>query len=539
MSTRSADAVTVFSGRHILSPGDPPLEAFAVADGRIVATGDRGDLAREHPGARQVDLGGALVVPGFNDAHCHVSQEAFSRVRVPLHDATTRADVVRPLRERAAGTSGGEWVVGQSLHADGIEDGRIDRDLLDLVSRVHPVLVIEYSFHRAVVNSAGLAAMGYASPDDAPAGGRLPVDDSGRLDGWLIERAWLDQWLPGTGRDSVATAGELDAQVAALREVNDELHGMGITSYCDAIVTPAEIRLYEEAAARGQLSARVGMLLWHTYADRQTWSRPLAPADRLRMVGVKMMLDGAFSGGTCLCSRPYDSSTGTGNGLQILDAQEFRSAFRRAESMGARVAVHANGDEAIGMVLDVIEELGEPSASRPRHRIEHCSITTQALVDRLAAQRVVAVPFGPFPLLFGDTLRGFYGEERMDWSCAHRSLLDGGVDVAGSSDYPIVTANPLLALQSMVTRTTLDGRPAGLAQRVSLEEALHVYTAGSAQASGEAHVKGRLAVGQLADFVVLGEDLTRLPATEIAEAPVLSTWVGGEEVWAASGQTRS
>lgn len=518
----------IITGPRILPLDGTAPEALAVHDGVVAASGSRAQLAERFPTAERVDLDGALLVPGFNDAHCHPSQAALARVRADLTGATALDGARAILAATAARTAPGAWVIGQPVDERRLPG--MDRDFLDAVSTDHPILVVQYTFHRAVVNSRALELLGYRTPADAPPGGELRVDADGRLNGWLIERAWLDPWLPGLGRASIAASGTPRARVAALRAINDDLHAVGITSYCDAIVTPLEWGVYTAAHDAGALTPRVGALLWHSYFDPAAW--PAAPPDRrrLQLVGVKMMLDGAFSGGTCLCRRPYASATGGENGLQVLSDVEFAATVGTVDAAGLRVAVHANGDLAIAKVLDVLEALPHRDAG---HRIEHCSIVDEALVARIAAAGVVPVPFGPFIALFGEAVTAFYGPERAGMACAHRSLLDAGVAVGGSSDYPIVPIDPLVGIQSLVTRRTAAGLVVGPDQRLDVERALGVYTHGSAHATGEADVKGRLAPGMLADFVVLDADVSRVAPDEIAAVGVRSTWVGGECVYAA------
>lgn len=519
----------LFTARRVLALDGSEPEGFLVAEGMVTATGTVQELAARSPDAERIDLDGALVVPGFSDAHCHVSQAALARVRVDVSGMRTADELLPALQARAAITPAGQWVVGQGWND--VLGERIDRSVLDHVSDHHPVLVMQHTFHRAVVNSPALAELGYRDADDTPPGGQLGVNTDGHLDGWLVERAWLDPWLPGPRQASIAPPGEEQAQLVALAAVNTELHRVGITSYCDAIVTPVEHVMYQRARDRGQLSPRVAMLLWHSYFDPDTWHGDAAEGDdRLQLIGVKLMLDGALSGGTCLCQQPYPSATGTDNGLQILDDTTFRQKAQQAAAAGAAVAVHANGDRAIGKVLDAFETLPRPKAGL-RHRIEHCSIVDDALVQRMVQSGVVPVPFGAFVRLYGAAILGFYGQQRAEWVCAHRSMLDAGLAVAGSSDFPIVPIDPLLALQSMVTRTTMSGVPVGASQRLDVEQALGVYTHGSAAAVGQAQRRGRLAPGQIADFVVLDADLTVVEPDAIADVQVTSTWVGGECVW--------
>ncbi|MFE7032829.1 amidohydrolase [Streptomyces sp. NPDC057621] len=518
----AGEPVRLLTGPRILDGAGGEPEALAVRSGWIVTTGTRQELRDAHPGAEEVALDGALMVPGFNDAHCHPSQAALARVRADLDTVVGPEALAAALREQAERTPPDAWVVGQPW--DERRHGHIDREFLDLVSRDRPVLAVHYSLHRAVVNSAGLAGLGYYSPRDAPHGGQLGATADGRLDGHLVERAWLDPWLPGTGQPSIVPSAAPEDQLAALAEVIAELHACGITSFCDALVTPVEQQMYAALEAEGRLTARVGMLRWHTYANSAPPPGDAPDPLRLRTVGVKMMLDGALSGGTCRCRSPYPSATGTDNGLNILSPEEFARTVQALHAEGIRVAVHANGDDAIATVLDVFESLPDNSI---RNRIEHCSIVDDDLVARLASSRTIAVPFGSFVTLHGEKLTEYYGE-RTAMMCAHRSLREAGIVVAGSSDYPLAPADPVLALHSLTTRTTARGTIVGAEQRVSVREALDIYTRGSAAAADEEGIKGTLTPGRLADLTVLDTDLTTADPETRAAARVRSTWVGGE-----------
>jgi predicted amidohydrolase YtcJ len=250
---------------------------------------------------------------------------------------------------------------------------------------------------------------------------------------------------------------------------------------------------------------------------------------------VKMMLDGALGGGTCLCREPYPGESDTRNGLQVISDGQFAQQVQQVHDAGLRAAVHANGDLAISKVLDVIESLKQDGpAGSVNHRIEHCSIVDAGLIARIKAAGVTPVPFGAFVHFYGRQINAYYGQERAQMTCAHKSMLDAGIAVAGSSDYPLVPIDPLLAVHSMVTRESADGLVVGPKQRLDVLEALGVYTHGSAAATGEEDIKGRITAGQLADFVVLDQDITAIDSSEIRHTAVRSTWVGGERVWAAT-----
>ncbi len=251
----------------------------------------------------------------------------------------------------------------------------------------------------------------------------------------------------------------------------------------------------------------------------------------LRVGGIKAFADGAVAGRTCAVAEPFEGSDDYG--ILTIEEPALQALAVRAMAAGTRLAVHANGERAITMVLDALEgaAVADPGGPRVRHRIEHCSIVTPEILARMARLEVMAVPFGSYAWFHGDTLIDWYGPRRLERMFAHRSMLDAGLTVAGSSDYPCGPWEPLLGLQSCVTRRSRGGRDVGPSQRVSLREALWMYTVGSATVAGEEQVKGRLAPGFLADFTVVDGDLMTVDPDEIGQAAVLATWVGGRPRW--------
>ncbi|MUN38486.1 amidohydrolase [Actinomadura litoris] len=512
------------------------VDAFVTLGERVIAVGDAGDLRGRFPEAETVDLGGGVVVPGFNDAHAHPSLLADGGLYMDLAPAVTRSaeDVRRALAERAARTPDGGWVVGHNFDVSRTEDGgAVDRALLDRVSARHPVLIIHYSYHGAVANSAALAAAGYDEHTPDPVGGEL-VRDGGRLTGVVWERAWMEGFLGHGSRPPLVPAPTTEARVGSLRRVIGEMNAAGITSICDAMVHPHDWKLYQTARDQGVLTARVGMLLWYEFFDPAPGPATGFGDEWLRFTGVKMMSDGAVSGGTCLCSRPYRGARGepTG-GIQVMPDEEITDVVHRVHAAGARLAVHANGDLAIAKVLDAMERATAATPPRPgqAHRIEHCSVVDGRLVRRIRDLGVIPVPFGAFVRYHGRNLLDHYGPERAARISPHRTFREAGITVAGSSDHPCGPPEPLYALQSLTTRRSLDGTVLGEEERLTPYEALEVYTVGSAAASGEEHVKGRIAPGYLADFTVLAEDPLRADPERLAEVPVTGTWVGGRPVW--------
>lgn len=533
--------------------GGPEPEAFAVDGGRVRATGDLAGLRERFPDAEVVDFGDATVIPGLYDAHIHLAITAEDLLHLDLSAAAVRTtdDLLATVKAEAEKIGPGEWVRGSRY--DDAKTGVITRQDLDRVAPDNPVLVVQVAGHWGVVNSAALRAFGIDESSTPPPGGDFGRHPDGTLDGRLIERALMNLTMAATARgESPLRPSTQDEKTRGLRRAVELWHAAGLTSICDALIAPSDVALFRRARAEGWFTLRTGMLL---SIDHYAKARELGVGsgfgdDVLRFVGVKAFIDGAIGGRTCLLSEPPPpaSTPGfgfvavsrrevppadpSGYGLQTTSTEELHENVRTVHGDGNRVGVHANGDAAIRIVLDAFEA-AQAADPRPglRHRIEHCSVIDEDILRRMRAIGAVAVPFAGYAAYHGGALNGWYGEERAERMFAHRSFLDAGVTVAGSSDYPCGPYEPLLGLQSMITRSGADdGEPVGPSQRVTPSEALRIFTLGSAEACDDSHEKGRLTPGYLADFVVLAENpLTAEPST-ISRIPVRATYVGGTRV---------
>ncbi|MDP8925132.1 MAG: amidohydrolase family protein, partial [Chloroflexota bacterium] len=347
------------------------------------------------------------------------------------------------------------------------------------------------------------------------------------------ERALFEFAYPAVAAGpTVVPAAGLEERLDGLRRALAMFHAAGLTSLGDALVGPRDVELYEEAERRGLLSARVTMLLSYDAFEgfRRLGLRSGFGSARLRFGGVKAFVDGAIGGRTCLLERPFEGRDDCG--MQTTSTADLADLVRDVHAAGSRLAVHANGDRAIALLLDQLEA-AERALPRPdaHHRIEHCSIVTDDILRRMGRLGAIGVPFGSYVHYHGGMLIEWYGEERCERMFAVRSFLDAGVAVAGSSDYPCGPFEPLLAMQSCVTRRGADGALVGPSQRIAPAEALALYTTAGAYASGEQGTKGRLAPGYFADFVVLGADPLETEPEQLAQIPVRATYVGGRRVW--------
>ena len=523
------------AGRVIAMTGEEP-EAFATVGEQVVATGRLSQLRERFPGAEVADFGSAVVVPGFNDAHIHPAMAAEELLQVDLSAGAVGSieEILRKLGARVAETPAGGWVRGVRYDDAKMAEGRVlSRGDLDEVSSEHPIAVTHVAGHWGVVNSRALELGGVDEATPPPPGGEHGRDGAHRLNGILYEQAWFNFSEPAlaSGRPVVPPSG-IEERLDGLDRMIRMFHAAGITSVGDACAGPRHVELYQEAERRGKLDVRVNLLVAYPHFDamRRLGLQTGFGSHQLRFNGVKAFVDGAIGGRTAWLAEPYVGRDDCG--MQTVSENDLRDLVRSVHESGTRIGVHANGDRAISLLLDQYEaaQAAHPRPD-PRHRIEHCTVVTDEILTRMARLGAVAVPFGSYVHYHGSKLLDWYGPERLERMFAHRSLLDAGVAVAGSSDYSCGPFEPLLAIQSCVTRRGYDGAVLGPSQRITPLEALALYTTGSAHATGEERVKGRLAPGYLADFAVLGADPLTADPDRLSEIPVLATYLGGRKVW--------
>ncbi|MBO0708550.1 MAG: amidohydrolase [Candidatus Dormibacteraeota bacterium] len=534
-------APLILRARRVITmvPGSDP-EAICVDRGRIQAVGAVSDLRDLQPEAEVRDLGDAVIVPGFNDAHLHLLMTVENLLHLDLS-----ADAVHSIGElcalvgrEAAAQPPGSWIRGSRYDDAKLSDGRgLTRWDLDRVAPEHPVLVMHVAGHWGVVNSAALRLAGIDEATDEPPGGAFGRDAARRLDGRLLEQALFDFAFPAwsrSGRTVAPTSSDAQRR-SALRRALERFHAAGITSATDAMVGIDDLPFLLAAEREGDLTLRLNLLVSAETYDRFRDRQPgLLRESGMRLAGIKTFIDGAIGGRTCLMDEPFEG-TSDDYGIQTRTTAELRDTVRRAQEDGVPACVHANGDRAIRTVLGLMEE-AQRAVPRPglRHRVEHCSIVDEGILRRMHDLGAIAVPFGSYVHYHGARLLDWYGERRVRRMFAHRWFLDAGVLVAGSSDYPCGPFEPLLAMQSCVTRTGFDGTPLGPGQRITAPEALALYTTSAAATTGETGEKGTLAPGRRADLVVLGDDPLRHEPRTLSEIPVLETWVGGRSVWEAT-----
>ncbi|MEV5575807.1 amidohydrolase [Spirillospora sp. NPDC052269] len=529
-----------------VDPGRPVVRRIGVHQGRIVGVDEEldGVVAR-----RVVSLDGACVVPGFNDAHNHMTLFGMSRTEIDLASPPMRTveDVYAAVAERARTQPAGTWIIGSGYDQNKI-GGHPHRDGLDAVAPDHPVWLRHTSAHMSVANSRALSAA--LDGATVPEGGKVATDPDGRPNGLLEEQA---QMLLRRLRYPFPEEQIVQAIGAASGQYLSE----GITTCTEAGIgrgwighSPVEGAAYQVARERGLLGVRVRLMVASDSARELEREPGLAPANGLdlgfrtgfgdawlRLGAMKIFADGSLIGKTAAMCCDFEGEAGNSGYLQM-DAEALRERILRAHAGGWQVATHAIGDRAIDIVLDAYAE-AQAAQPRPdtRHRIEHCAVTRPDQVERLAELGVVPVPQATFVGQIGDGMRAALGESREPWCYRQRSFLDAGLVVPGSSDRPVVRGNPLLGIHDMVNRRTQSGEPLAPGEAVSPIEALASYTAGSAYAGFDERDMGTITPGRLADLAVLDNDLTAVDPARIKDVRVLATMVDGEFAYRAPGIT--
>jgi predicted amidohydrolase YtcJ len=496
------------------------------------------------PAHAVVDLDGAVVAPGFHDAHQHLAWFGLSLAELDLR-VPTLEDLYAAVASRAGTLGPDEWVVGAGYDENKL-GGHPDRDALDRAAGGRRVWMKHTSGHMCVVNGPVLADLGLAeAPVEVP-GGLVAVDGTGRPTGLLQEQA--QQLL-----NALVLPYPVSTLVDAIERGGRVALSQGLTSVVEAGIgggwigkSPVELAAYQAARDAGRLPLRVELMVaadaLHALAAHESDDLPLGldlgirtglGDDRLRVGPTKIFSDGSLIGHTCALTEEFADTPGERGYLQD-DADALRTRILDAHCAGWRVATHAIGDAAIDLVLDAYEE-AQRRWPRPdvRHRIEHFGVSRPDQVARAAALGVVPVPQGRFVGEIGDGMVRALGPERAGWAYRYRSLLDAGIVVPGSSDRPVVDGAPLRGMHAMVNRLTDSGQPCGPDEAVSGLEALTAYTLGSAHASHQEHDRGTIQVGKLADLVVLSDDPATVDPTTIEDIRVLRTYLGGEEVWRA------
>ncbi len=511
-----------------IDPRYPRAQAVAVAGDRIFAVGSNSDVeGLATPGTRRVDLEGRTLVPGFIDSHCHPAFAGRQHLRSVNCDLSSKAEILDHIRKRSQELGPGPWI-SCFLYDDTKHEPPLLAEELDWAAPNNPVFVAYRGGHSAMANSRAFLLAGIDDAVADPAGGRyVRSPETGRLTGRLDDAArepFYERMKLEYSRDDFRKGVEL---------ISCMMSRAGITSVADAALHgPDDLRAYQDAWEAGVLRFRVYCFINGHYFDcfRDARMRTGFGNEWVRLGPLKFFCDGSISERTAMLSEPYLGTNGY-HGLMVADREALYEPCKHAHEAGWQLAIHANGDVAVNHVLSVYEQLHQenPKPDR-RYRIEHCTVTNPSLIARLRALSVIPVPFSCYVTHHGEKMH-FYGEERLTQMFALRSFLDAGLKPSASSDYTASPFDPMLSLQSMVTRTDFSGKTWGANQRITVEEALRVLTIHGAYASYEEKIKGSIEAGKLADMAVLSDDPFKTDPMELSQIRCERTMLGGRWVY--------
>lgn len=514
---------------YTVDAAQPQAEAFAVKNGYFAAVGSSEQIASlAGPKTKVIDAEGMTVTPGFIDAHTHPASAGVSELRKVNCDLRKIADIQQAMRRRAQETPPGRWVQGFKYDDTKLKDGRpLSRKDLDQAVPDHPAEVLHRGGHTAIYNSMAFRQAGVTKDTPDPTGGSFGRDANGDLTGFVAELA----------RDvfnSVAPAPPITRadQQAGVKKVAEIMTASGLTSVHDAHTTAEFFTAYQDAQAAGELLFRVYCMVGPELFEslKAASIRTGFGDEHVRVGGLKLFADGSCSERTMRMSTPYEGRPDY-YGILTMSQEELNETIEDAFAHQFQVGVHANGDVAIAMVLTAYERaLKKLSLRDVRPRIEHCTLINNDLLRRIKSVGAIPTPFYTYVHYHGDKWAN-YGQERLQWMFAHRSFLDHAIPVASASDYVPGPFEPLMAIQSMVTRKDFEGRVWGPKQKISVDQALRVCTMNAARASFEEDIKGSITPGKLADFVVLADDPHTFDPDRIKEIEVVETVVGGKTVY--------
>jgi predicted amidohydrolase YtcJ len=507
-----------------------------VRDSQVAAVGTREEVrAAASPGAAVARLGGATVVPGLIDAHCHVSDVGYLAAGADCSQPSAPGipTIQARLREAAGRTPAGAWVTGSGYVEYKLREGRHPtRADLDVAVPDRPAVLYHASLHACVLNTVALREAGFEDRQPDPPGGAFGRDGQGRLDGVVYEGPMFALFERNLRRD-LSRMGA--AQRARLVESAGRYFArLGVTSACDADTRRDTLGAFAEADESGLLRLRIYGLVVHDEVDWLAGSGLRGRrSGRLAADAVKIWADGGMSSRTAAIHGSYPVPP-YGSGILFFDRAELTQLVRHLDASGFQICIHAQGDRAIETVLDAYATVlagtpGTPANPR-RHRIEHGGAMYRPLIARAAELGIVVVSQPGFLSTLGDGFAAAFGD-RADELYPFASWQRAGITAAGSSDAPVITADPLLGVRDAVLRRTGDGRVLGPGERLSVPQALALYTRGAAFAMHRDAEIGSLEPGKVADFVVLDTNPLDAAPEQIGAIQVLATVVGGMPVY--------
>jgi len=531
------DLIVANAAIYTLDTDRPWAEAMAIRDGRIVALGSSADIDAGFIGERR-DAAGAMVLPGFHDSHVHPIDAGIDLSRCDLSAADSIEQLVAAVADCDAREPSDEWLLGYGWSLGLFADGNPHKSLLDAIESRRPILLSGADGHSSWANSAAFALAGIDATTPNPPLGIIERDADGSPSGTLRESAQELLW-------SLAPEPDTEALDAALRRAIALLNGVGVTSLIEANADARDLDVYARLAESGELNARVVASIGNDTLDAlppSTLERVAAiDPSRLRASAVKIFADGVLEGETAALLEPYANRSDGDRGRLTLSADELARRVTALDAAGLQVHVHAIGDWAVRAALDAFAAARHVNGPRDnRHHIAHLQLVDPGDYARFAALDVTAnfqaVWAFPDDYIVNINLPQL-GPARVERMYPIGSLGRAGARIVAGSDWNVTTANPLVAIETALTRQDPSGRRAAVLnaeEAVDLDAMLRAYTIDGAWLMHHATDTGALKPGLRADFVMLDKNLFEIAPSEIGETRVLATFVDGHTVFEAA-----
>ena len=525
-----ADVIIVNAKVHTADAARPSAQAIAICGELIARVGTTADAQRlSGPRTRIIDAGGKLIVPGFNDAHVHLISGAEQIVGVDLRPSKSETDMASRLREHAARLPKGRWITGGYWDHEAWPSKSLPtRAHIDQATPDHPVFVQRLDGHMALANSLALQLAKITRETVAPDGGTIVRDNSGGAAGVFKDNAMdlIARVIPPDSFEQTLEKARAALKLAA---------SVGVTTIQDMTANAAEFRAYQTLHASNELTARIYSIQNHGIEGlREAGVSTGFGNDWLRIGGIKLFADGSMGAGTAAFYEPYTDDPKT-SGLLIQSPAALEKAMTDADADGFQLIVHAIGDRANTIVLDILERMAKAKGTRDwRPRIEHVQVVRQEDKKRFKALGAIA-SIQPSHCI--DDMRwseARIGHERSRIAYNFKSFVDAGARIAFGTDWFVEPLDPMLGLYAAVTRQFPDGTPAGgwfPEERITMAQAIEYYTLGSAYAEFADARKGSITEGKLADLVMLSGDLFTMAPRQILDTRPVLTMVGGKVVY--------
>jgi len=537
----------IYTGGHFSKPDDaftasdgPRAKSIAIASGKILAIG--GDEVLRHKGTmtQVIDLGGRFVMPGFNDAHCHLANGGQAKLEVDLVGVRSLDEMKQRIGERASKVAPGEWIIGRGWdHTLWSSERLPTRQDLDAVTAGHPAFFVRVDGHIAVANSAALKIAGLNRNSKDLAGGQADRDSSGELTG-IVRESTKEAFYKVIPPISAAKRRR------AIELVLAEASQSGLTSAQDNS-SWEDFLVYDQLKREGKLTLRIAE--WLRFNDpvktlvQQRGHNPKSD-DMLHTTQLKGFMDGSLGSATAAMLKPYSDNPNNA-GLPQYDQATLTKMTAERAAQGFQIGFHAIGDRGANMALNAFQEaLRQAKTNHPkppagsgspldfRFRIEHAQVVAAADIPRFRELGVIASMQPNHLLTDMNWAESRIGAERAKTSYAWAEFLSTTGHLAFGTDYPVEPITPFRGLYAAVTRMNEAGTKTYYPeQKLNIDQAIYAYTWGAAYAEFEEGTKGILAPGYLADFVVLDRDITRITPPELLQTKVLRTVVGGRTVY--------